>query len=70
MQRDHNGSAGVVNPRARQRAFAIGIVRDGEHREDPLAELILSGKVKDGEKVEISAGRQGITFNGVVAQAA
>jgi hypothetical protein len=26
--------------------------------------------VKDGEKVEISAGRQGITFNGVVAQAA
>jgi GTPase len=30
---------GVVNPRARQRAMAIGIVRDGEHREDPLAEL-------------------------------
>src|SRR3954447_3241656 len=34
-----NGSAGVVNPRARQRAFAIGVVRDAEHREDPLAEL-------------------------------
>jgi GTPase len=34
-----DGSAGVVNPRARQRAFAIGIVRDGEHRADPLAEL-------------------------------
>ncbi|HSD24761.1 MAG TPA: GTPase HflX [Solirubrobacterales bacterium] len=34
-----DGSAGVVNPRARQRAFAIGIVPDGEHREDPLAEL-------------------------------
>jgi GTP-binding protein HflX len=34
-----NGSAGVVNPRARQRALAIGIVRDGEHRDDPLAEL-------------------------------
>jgi GTP-binding protein HflX len=34
-----NGLAGVVNPRARQRAFAIGIVRDSEHREDPLAEL-------------------------------
>jgi GTP-binding protein HflX len=29
----------VVNPRARQRAFAIGVVSDGEHREDPLAEL-------------------------------
>jgi GTP-binding protein HflX len=49
VQRNHNGrlseidheneAAGVVNPRARQRAFAIGIVRDGEHREDPLAEL-------------------------------
>jgi ATP-dependent Clp protease ATP-binding subunit ClpB len=32
--------------------------------QDPLAELILSGKVKDGETVAISAGRQGITFNG------
>jgi len=45
VQRNRNGkltesrAAGVVNPRARQRAFAIGIVRDGEHREDPLAEL-------------------------------
>jgi GTP-binding protein HflX len=34
-----NGTAGVVNPRARQRALAIGVVRDDEHREDPLAEL-------------------------------
>jgi GTP-binding protein HflX len=32
-------AAGVVNPRARQRAIAVGIVRDGEHREDPLGEL-------------------------------
>ncbi|HKH22554.1 MAG TPA: GTPase HflX, partial [Solirubrobacterales bacterium] len=43
MQRNHNGrmadSAGVVNPRARQRALAVGIVRHGDHREDPLAEL-------------------------------
>ncbi|HEX3240683.1 MAG TPA: GTPase HflX [Solirubrobacterales bacterium] len=30
--------AGVANPRARQRAVAIGIV-DGNHGEDPLAEL-------------------------------
>jgi GTP-binding protein HflX len=34
-----DGSAGIVNPRARQRAIAIGIVRDDEHREDPLTEL-------------------------------
>jgi GTPase len=34
-----NEAAGVVNPRARQRAFAVGVVRDGEHRDDPLAEL-------------------------------
>jgi GTP-binding protein HflX len=34
-----NGSAGIVNPRARQRAIAVGIVRDDEHRGDSLAEL-------------------------------
>jgi GTP-binding protein HflX len=34
-----NGSAGIVNPRARQRAIAVGVVRDDEHRDDPLAEL-------------------------------
>jgi ATP-dependent Clp protease ATP-binding subunit ClpB len=38
--------------------------------QDPLAELILSGKVKDGEKVAISANKQGITFNGTAVQAA
>ena len=38
--------------------------------QDPLAELILAGKVKDGETVAISANRQGITFNGEVAAAA
>ncbi|MGA8614797.1 MAG: ATP-dependent chaperone ClpB [Xanthobacteraceae bacterium] len=32
--------------------------------QDPLSELILSGRIKDGEKVSISAGRQGLTFNG------
>jgi len=42
--------------------------------QDPLAELILSGKVKDGETVTISvaAGKQALAFNGqaVVAKAA
>jgi len=39
--------------------------------QDPLAELILSGKIKDGEKVAISAGKDGLVFNGTkVAQAA
>jgi ATP-dependent Clp protease ATP-binding subunit ClpB len=32
--------------------------------QDPLAELILSGKIKDGETVAVSATREGITFNG------
>jgi len=32
--------------------------------QDPLAELILSGKIKDGEKVKITAGRDGLGFNG------
>src|SRR4051812_42439307 len=38
--------------------------------QDLLAELILSGKIKDGEMVAISTGRQGLTFNHQVAEAA
>ncbi len=38
--------------------------------QDPLAELILSGQVTDGEKVVISAGKQGLSFNGKLAAAA
>ncbi|MGB7259663.1 MAG: ATP-dependent chaperone ClpB [Pseudolabrys sp.] len=38
--------------------------------QDPLAEMILAGTVKDGEKVVVSAGKQGLTFNGKLAQAA
>jgi ATP-dependent Clp protease ATP-binding subunit ClpB len=32
--------------------------------QDPLAELILSGKIKDGDTVAVSAGKSGLTFNG------
>ncbi|MGD0151646.1 MAG: ATP-dependent chaperone ClpB [Xanthobacteraceae bacterium] len=38
--------------------------------QDPLAELILSGKIKDGEKVAITAGKQGLVFNGATVAAA
>ena len=38
--------------------------------QDPLAEMILAGTIKDGEKVVISGGKLGLTFNGKVAQAA
>jgi ATP-dependent Clp protease ATP-binding subunit ClpB len=38
--------------------------------QDPLAELILSGRIKDGEKVAISAGRDGLKFNGAAVAAA
>jgi ATP-dependent Clp protease ATP-binding subunit ClpB len=38
--------------------------------QDPLAELILSGHVKDGDKVVISGGKQGLSFNGKLAAAA
>jgi ATP-dependent Clp protease ATP-binding subunit ClpB len=38
--------------------------------QDPLAELILAGRIKDGEKVTISAGKQGLVFNGAVVAAA
>ncbi|NWG93122.1 MAG: ATP-dependent chaperone ClpB [Parvularculaceae bacterium] len=32
--------------------------------QDPLADLILAGKVKDGDTLEISAGAHGLTVNG------
>ncbi len=38
--------------------------------QDPLAELILAGKIKDGEKVKITAGRDGLHFNGAAVAAA
>jgi ATP-dependent Clp protease ATP-binding subunit ClpB len=38
--------------------------------QDPLAELILAGKIKDGDSVAVSATKFGITFNGKVAAAA
>jgi len=38
--------------------------------QDPLAELILSGRIKDGEKVAITAGRDGLKFNGAAVAAA
>jgi ATP-dependent Clp protease ATP-binding subunit ClpB len=38
--------------------------------QDPLAELILAGKIKDGDKVVISAGKQGLVFNGAAVAAA
>jgi len=38
--------------------------------QDSLAEMILAGKIKDGEKVRISGDKLGLTFNGKVAQAA
>ncbi len=38
--------------------------------QDPLAEMILSGAIKDGEVVNVSVGKHGLTFNGKMAQAA
>jgi ATP-dependent Clp protease ATP-binding subunit ClpB len=38
--------------------------------QDLLAELILSGRVKDGDRVVISSGKKGLTFNGELAEAA
>ncbi len=35
--------------------------------QDPLAELILSGRIRDGDTVDISANKQGLVFNGEAA---
>ncbi len=38
--------------------------------QNPLAGLILEGRVKDGETVHVSAGERALTINGVEAEAA
>jgi ATP-dependent Clp protease ATP-binding subunit ClpB len=38
--------------------------------QDPLAEMILAGRIKDGESVTVSGDKLGLTFNGKVARAA
>jgi ATP-dependent Clp protease ATP-binding subunit ClpB len=38
--------------------------------QDPLAELLLQGAVKDGDTVDVTSAKQGLAFNGKVAQAA
>jgi ATP-dependent Clp protease ATP-binding subunit ClpB len=38
--------------------------------QDPLAEMILAGKIKDGETVKVSGDKLGLTFNGKMAAAA
>ncbi|MGB8527532.1 MAG: ATP-dependent chaperone ClpB, partial [Rhodoplanes sp.] len=37
--------------------------------QDPLAELILAGRIKDGEAVRVTATKKGLAFNGEVAHA-
>ncbi|MFZ0124402.1 MAG: ATP-dependent chaperone ClpB, partial [Xanthobacteraceae bacterium] len=42
-----------------------------KYLQDPMAEMILAGAIKDGETVRVSAGKQGLSFNGkAVAEAA
>ena len=38
--------------------------------QDPLAEMVLAGKIRDGETVKITAGKDGLMFNGAAAKKA
>jgi ATP-dependent Clp protease ATP-binding subunit ClpB len=38
--------------------------------QDPLAEMLLEGKIHDGETVKITAGKDGLMFNGQAVKAA
>ncbi|ODR98238.1 ATP-dependent chaperone ClpB [Methyloceanibacter superfactus] len=38
--------------------------------QDPLAEMVLAGKIHDGETVKITAGKDGLMFNGAAASKA
>ena len=37
--------------------------------QDPLANLILEGKIKDGDRVAVSAGKRGLSLNGIEYEA-
>ena len=37
--------------------------------QDPLAEMVLAGKIHDGETIKITAGKDGLMFNGAAAKA-
>jgi ATP-dependent Clp protease ATP-binding subunit ClpB len=41
-----------------------------KHLQDPLAEMILAGRIKDGDTVKIAAGPRGLVFNGQAAPTA
>ena len=38
--------------------------------QDPLAELVLQGKLSEGDKVEITANKDGLVINGQAAKQA
>ena len=38
--------------------------------QDPLAEMVLAGKIHDGETVKVTAGKDGLMFNGAAAKKA
>ena len=38
--------------------------------QDPLAEMLLEGQIHDGETVAITAGKDGLMFNGQAAKQA
>jgi len=38
--------------------------------QNPLASLILDGTIADGEKISVSAGKDGLTINGAQVKAA
>jgi ATP-dependent Clp protease ATP-binding subunit ClpB len=40
------------------------------HLQNPLASLILEGRIKDGETIRVGAGKSGLTINGAQAEAA
>jgi ATP-dependent Clp protease ATP-binding subunit ClpB len=40
------------------------------HLQNPLAGLILEGRIKDGETISVGAGKSGLTINGAQAEAA
>ena len=67
-RRQGEGVAG--RRRATTRPMARGRLKRviQKYVQDPLAEMVLAGKIHDGETVKITAGKDGLMFNGAAAK--
>ena len=81
-QREHSGGIGAppgsTMRTCQELAYGPDLLREAKARplkrviqkyvQDPLAEMVLAGKIHDGETVKITAGKDGLMFNGAAVK--